>query len=82
MAMSHVDLSVPTITEKPVCFFFLLLFTAFVGWHLVFFTSGLCWDWRRQNRSGWEGLLGGKPPEGISIFIKREDGDLCFYRLH
>lgn len=82
MAVSHVDVSVPTIKEKPACFFFLLLFTAFVGWHLVFLTSGLCWDWRGQNPSGWEGLLGGRPPESISVFIKHEDWDLGFYKLH
>lgn len=78
MAVSHVDVSVPAMKGKPVCFFFLLLFTAFVGWSLVFFTSGLCWDWRGQNRRGWEGLLAGKPPEGISVFIKREDGTSAF----
>lgn len=49
MAVSHMDKSVPTSKEKPVCFFFLLLFAAFVGWHLVFFTSGLCWGWRGWN---------------------------------
>lgn len=84
MAVSHVDVSVPAIKEKPVCLFFLLLFTAFVGWHLLFFTSGLCWGWRGQTWSGWEGLLGGEPPEGISVFIKRADGvrGLCFYKRH
>lgn len=74
MAVSHVDVSVPMIREKPVRFSSVLLFTACVGWHLAFFTSGLCWDWRGQSRGGWEGPLGGKPPEGISVFIKREDG--------
>lgn len=52
------DVCVATTKEKPVCFFFPLLFTAFVGWHLEFFTSGLCWGWQGQNQSGWEGLLG------------------------
>lgn len=82
MAVSRVDESVPTSKEKPVCFFFLLPFAAFVGWHLVFFTSGLCRGWRRRNQSGWEGLLGGEPPEGMSVFIKLGDGDFSFYKLH
>lgn len=80
--MSRVDVYVATIKEKLVCFFFLLLFTAFVGWHLEFFTSGLCWGWQGQNQSGWEGRLGGEPPEGIPVFIKHGDRDLCFYKLH
>lgn len=41
-----------------------------------------CWGWRGLDPSGWEGLLGGEPPEGILVFIKQGDSDLCFYKLH
>lgn len=65
MAVSRAGVSVATIKEKPGCFF-LPLFTAFAGWHLEFFTSGLCWGWQGQNLDEGEGLLGGEPPEGMS----------------
>lgn len=47
--------------------------------HLVFFASGLVGVGEGgRNPSGWEGLWGGEPPEGISVFIKHGDRDLCF----
>lgn len=45
----------------------------FAGLHL-----GACWGRRWRNLSGWEGLPGGEPPEGISVFMEPGDRDLCF----